>query len=309
MASGMLAMGILSPTARSTAAPPAEGENPAPWQQDLLIAQIYDRLALANAAWCPQTRPIPGLLLHDLGAYDQAARPLVERRYGLGQDLGILAVVPGGAADQAGLRGGDAIVTVGSAPMANLYGKLISAKASPARTTALEQELLARLQDGPQMLTVRRQGAQQGAQITLKLSAPSGCSGNAQVGPGETLDAWSDGRNAVISAGLLRKLAREEEIAFVIAHEMGHNWLDQAAAVPGNRPRDAWLRKIAAMKMDGENKADLIGAMALHRANYPPEAGLALLDRLAMLKSPAESRKLAQRRALLASLLKAEAEP
>lgn len=286
------------------AAMPLERSELSPMQQDLLAKGIYNRLALTNLECCPQTEPVTGMMLHDIASYNLAARPTIERRYALGNDLGVLAVVPGTAAERAGLLGGDRILSVGSTPTSTLYGNLIRKKASPARMEALELWLAKRLQEGAQKLAVQRQGTTVG----ITLVAPIGCAGHVQVEQAGGIDAWSDGRNSVIGADLLPYLTSDDEVAFVIAHEMSHNLLNQVAAIKGNLAAPKCLIKVIPLKISQESKADLIATIVLRNAGYRPEAGLNVLKKITILASKGNTsreQKMKRRQVYLQGILAA----
>lgn len=285
------------------------------WEEDMRVEDIGYRLALANAAWCPQTQPLTGMMLHEIAAYDRAARPAVEARFGLGYDLGVRGIVAGSAADRAGLRRDDVIVAVGGTNMATMDVPLIRGKASFQRTHALETWLTSRLQSAPQDITVNRQGSA----IVLKLSAVPGCAGSYQVEPGNVFDAWSDGLNIAVSRAVLAGTARPDGLsrdplepdglAFIMAHEMGHNWLDQVKDLHKTLPADNWIRAIMATPVGQEAQADLIAIAAMRRAGYDPHAASRALDRLAKAEAGRQSsrgRQLQRRKAILDQAIAAQ---
>ena len=53
-----------------------------------------------------------GLILHDLTQYDLSVRPAVSRAFSLYDGIGVLDVVPGSVADQAGLEVDDEILAI-----------------------------------------------------------------------------------------------------------------------------------------------------------------------------------------------------
>jgi hypothetical protein len=293
----MMAMGIERPLA----ATPDDTEQVF-WRQEMLVARIGERLALANVSWCPQNQPRTGMILHDIAAYDAAARLEIEQHFELARDFGVRGVIPGNAADNAGLQRGDVIVAVGSTPMSTFKLSLIKKKASFARTLALTGWLTEHLRDGPQVISLRRKGAP----ITLTLAAPMGCTGNVQLEPSAGFDGWSDGQNVAIGEGILTELPHDDELAFVIAHEMGHNWLDQAARARARLPSSNWLLMILAMDVDEETKADLVAIAAMGRSGYAPDAAINVLDRLAIIKASERglhSRRLLKRKEILERIM------
>lgn len=60
--------------------------------------------------------------------------------------------------------------------------------------------------------------------------APQG--GRLIVIPANDLNAWADGRNVRITARMVRFAGGDDELAFVVSHEMAHNLLGHAALQP-----------------------------------------------------------------------------
>src|SRR6476620_5639405 len=80
--------------------------------QQMHIATIGYRLGAANAYRCAQPQMLTGMLLHDLSQYETGVRPSVSRAFSLGSGFGIIQIVPGSAAERAGLHIDDEIVAV-----------------------------------------------------------------------------------------------------------------------------------------------------------------------------------------------------
>jgi hypothetical protein len=257
----------------------AAGDLPATsQQQDMLAASIGYRLRQSNAGWCPKTGPLVGWALHDISAYDRKSRPNVEERYGLGLDPGLRLIVAKSAADRAGFRRGDVLVALGPTLLSGVGTGPLEAKASPARTDRLENWIETQLRAGPQAFTIRRDRQL----LYLTLTADIGCDGEVVVAPDNSSLAWSNGRDVAITARLFSYLNGDDELAFIIAHEMGHIWLRQARERRKSpAAADNWLMEIAAMPINEESRADLIGIAALRRGGYAPEAVAGLLTRLA----------------------------
>ena len=77
--------------------------------EDRLFRVGY-RLATANVAFCPQTVPVSGLMIHDAESYGDPEA--VRKLFGLDGDIGIQAVAPGSPAAKAGLSQNDTLLAL-----------------------------------------------------------------------------------------------------------------------------------------------------------------------------------------------------
>lgn len=240
------------------------------------------RLQRDNAGFCPVLGPLAGWAVHDIGAYDKDARALVEARQRLSLGLGIAWVAPGGSADWAGLKAGDVVEAVGTVPLSSLYADLLRDKASTTRTDRLESWILTKIASAPQILIVRR-GKDR---FEMAMTAEQGCTGAVVVDSSGKGLAWSDERNVALTTRLLSFLHSDDEIAFVIAHEMGHIWLREARAQRVTGDHGGRLRSIDSRKIGEESRADLVALTAMRQAGYAPEATIGLLSRIARNDAP-----------------------
>ena len=80
--------------------------------QQMRVATIGYRINVANANRCGQPQTLTGMLLHDLSQYDAGVRLAVSRAFSLGSGFGIIQIVPGSAAERAGLHIDDEIIAV-----------------------------------------------------------------------------------------------------------------------------------------------------------------------------------------------------
>jgi predicted Zn-dependent protease len=74
---------------------------------------------------------------------------------------------------------------------------------------------------------------------------------------------------------MIRFMGNEDEIAFIIAHELGHALDDGCKAPPG-------IRHTAYEQVQCETRADEIGYQLLRRAGYSPYAAAGAFGRLEM---------------------------
>jgi hypothetical protein len=195
----------------------------------------------------------------------------VTRAYGLTTGFGVLRLVPGSAAERAGLRTGDEIIALNGADLTNFAGELIGRQATSDRNERFVDLLEAALRKGPATLAVRRAGAT----VTLRLEADQGCGGRFVATPDNHLNAWTDGRYVAVTAKMMR-VADDPELAFVVAHEMAHNILGHT------RPRGTGISQARGKAAEAE--ADAMAVELLANADYDLAAPARFLSRTGKLQ-------------------------
>lgn len=227
-------------------------------QRDARVAALAGRLALNNADSCPVKAPLRGFLIHHIGQYAPALRDAARQAFGLGERVEILALVPESAAERAGLRFGDALVA--------LNGTLLDLPATPrsasfAPVAEVEARLDAALAAGQVELDIRRDEQQR----TIRFVAEPACPALVEVLPGRKLNAWADGKRVQMTTAVIDQTRDDDELAFVIAHEMAHNILGHAARLKAGK------RKVALIR-EHEAEADRLAVRMLAGAGFDPLA-------------------------------------
>ena len=231
------------------------------------LAGMAYRMATANADLCSQPEMMTGLIVHDLTQYHPTRRADVARAFSLGGGFGVLQLVRGAAASTAGLRVDDEIIAVGSVSVDNASGR--AAAPSFRRVQGFADILSAQLAKGPVDLRVRRNGQL----MNITLTARRGCGGDLSLSNSGTVNAWADGHHIVITTAMTDFAGSDDEIAFVIAHEMAHNILGH------NRPRGktGFFGSLQSRKI--ELDADRFAVRLMAGAGYRPAAGISFLER------------------------------
>jgi len=255
---------------------PASGPDRPGLSPDARVLRIGWRLAVANAAVCRHTRSLSGLSLHDLSAYAARDRDRVAQAYGLGWGFGVLDLAPASPAAAAGLAPGDEITGADGTVLSDFARAGVRGGGSPARVSAFEDWLAARLAKGPVALTVRRGGAT----FATTLTGVTGCADYVVADPGRAIDAWSDGTNVAVTAGLADLLPEDDQLAFVIAHEMAHNLLGHVAALRGHSRFLAAFGIASGPFSRSELEADAMGLKLAARAGYDWHAAAPALQRI-----------------------------
>lgn len=241
----------------------------------LRVESVGYRLAMANADRCDVPDRMTGLILHDLASYDRAVRPAVMERFGLGQGFGVLDVVPGSAADRAGFRAGDEIITLGAIDLASFETELMAKSATSDRVEGMRAVLEKQLEAGSVTLSVKRGGGLVG----LALGSDAGCGGRIAYMPSGPVNAWSDGRYVAITKAMIDFSRNDDELAFVIAHEMSHNLLHHARMLTNTSPVLAMFGIGSCRIKRTEVAADSLAVDLLLRASFDPLHAEALFHR------------------------------
>lgn len=234
--------------------------------QELRLTTIAYRIGTTNVHACPKRQAISGMVLHDLSRYDQSLRPAIARAFSISGGVGILGVVPGSVAEQAGLRVDDEILMVG--PYNVQDPQAYSRAKSFARMEYFDRLLQAAMTYGATELTIRRQGMQ----FRVPLKAAHGCGGKLTLTNDSTSNAWADGRNVLVTTGMTAMSKSDDEIAFVIAHEMAHNILGHV----GDDGKRRGIFGFGSVKK-AEIAADDYAVELMSNGGYSPSAGIAFL--------------------------------
>jgi len=236
--------------------------------EEMRLSAIAYRIGAASAPMCSHKEVASGLILHDLTQYDPEVRSAVSSAFSLGDGFGVLQVIPGSVADNAGFRVDDEIIRVNNIKVDD--PAVANVHKSYDRTDRFLAMLSGTLSTGPADLVVRRKGQL----LHLQLRGQSSCGGGLILTNSSELNAWSDGSHVVITTGMAALADSQDEIAFVIAHEMAHNILghstEKARGIFGG---------IAQTKQE-EMEADSFAVTLMHEAGYDPEGGISFLHKV-----------------------------
>jgi hypothetical protein len=193
---------------------------------DARLAAVAWRLQTANIALCHDVVHLPGFSIEMLDQYSLSERAEAAAEFGLGDLPQVSSVVPGSAAGKAGLKAGDTILAVDGRPMPRAVG----GKPDYGRTAIAETALAEAMARPPVTLTL--------AARTISFSGDPGCASSVQLVPGSRLDAVADGHYVQISGTMYVFATNDDELAFVVAHELAHNIVPEAKRAtnaPGQR--------------------------------------------------------------------------
>lgn len=245
---------------------------------DARVAAVAWKLARANADLCPKTRLRVGWSLQSASQYGGELRPVAEARYGLDGDLpGILAAPPGSPVAEAGLAPGDLILSVNGQALSR-------GGASPSRSYDGLEANIALLDShaarGPLWLQVRRQGAERQVNLAPTIT----CAYSTQIEVTGTFRSHTDGRHIFISDRMVDVAADDDQLAFVLAHELAHAVLEHrtqpdVTGSPGQA--NQWITLNRGLSLRAEPDADHLGLFLLARAGFDPYQAVDFLTRYA----------------------------
>ena len=235
-------------------------------QQDLRLATIGYRLALANVPFCDRKTLSPGWVLHDEAQYPDNG--LAKTAFVFRSPVAISSVVAGGGAAQLGLQAGDGITAVDGI---DVTGPNIVKNGRATARVAKIQTLLEAAFAKTGTAVVSMKTAAGPKQVKLQPSAI--CSSQFWVDTKTKLDAGADGVSVRVTQGLMTFAAADDaELAAVVAHEMAHNLL---------RHRDRLVATGGAKKqvLTTEIEADRLSVWLMQNARYDPAAAVRFIER------------------------------
>lgn len=242
---------------------------------DQRVAEIGYRLAVAGRALCRSVENLPGFAVHDLSQYGADFRPAAIRAFGLDAGPGVLALVPGGPADRAGMRLDDVLLSLdGLAPPHGDPGR----DRTFDRMARILDALDAAFADGNADIEVRRGDAR----LMLHVGSEPGCASRFQLIPSGRLNAEADGRYVQVTTAIAAYVADDAELAAVLAHEFAHNILGHRLRLDAARVSRGFFSNFgrnARNIRETEIEADRFSVYLLDRAGYDPEAAVRFWSR------------------------------
>ncbi|MEH3046133.1 M48 family metallopeptidase [Sphingomonas adhaesiva] len=242
---------------------PAAAE-PTLLEADTRLARIAWRLTTANAALCRERQPVTGATLHAVDQYPAGA-------FGAAPPAPVMVelVVPGTPADRAGVKENDGLLAVAAQPVP---APATSGAITSATRNAAQAMIAARPLDAALPLTIRR-----GATTSVVTVQPvPGCRVEFEVLAGNKIGASSDG-HVVQVGGRLFQLFDDDQVAVVVAHELGHVVLAHRARLEAAGVTWGLLSEFGRngrLFRRTETEADLMGAYLLRNAGWDPRIAI-----------------------------------
>jgi Zn-dependent protease with chaperone function len=274
-----LALVAAAPPAPPAVAPTTAAALQALVAKDLRVATISYRLQTAAVDHCPNKTRLAGLVVQDASQYRADLRTGMAALYGMTDLPTVTAVVPDGAGAAAGVTPGDSIVTVDGASLAAELPDVRGRGADGARFTAMIDRLDAAFAAGPVTLVLRHGDA---VRTVTVVGAPA-CRSATQLDLSPARNASADGHTVSITQGIADFARSDDELAFVIGHELSHNILghrDFLDSTHTARGLFAGLGGNGARLRDTERQADYLGVYLLAWAGYDPHAAASFWRRM-----------------------------
>lgn len=211
------------------------------WLEDAMVSVVADaervlrlanRVRVAGAPLCGErVAPLLGVQVSQRILRGEYPLPLVEgllRRFDVGRRLTVTLIDPDSPAARAGVQSGD---------------RLLRANGRHLRR---ERHLFGALRDEPAAaprLDIERAGARHALIVPVTLA----CAFEVHLDPTDALSTWrAENDHAVIGRGLLSFTRSDDELAILIAHELGHRALGGASRPEQELGADAIAFEMAA---------------------------------------------------------------
>lgn len=252
--------------------------------QQIRLGTISYPLLIAGADLCGKNvRPALGLFLWNSSTIPLGLRGIATERYGVSTLPQIYAVIPNTPAAIGGLKVGDRILRLGKQ---RVFGGELGMR-------VLQQAAYSEAKVGrPLLIRVRR--GKEDDEFDFNIVPIWRCNFNPVLSRSNEIEAHADGKNVVVSQGMMEFARSDQHLAVIVAHEISHNAMGHIDAKKKNVQVGALVGLLfdiagAALGVDTggtfsdagakagglaysvefEQEADYVGLHLLARAGYP----------------------------------------
>jgi len=254
---------------------PSDGFGP---PQLIRLHDVAFPLLVAAADWCGiEQEATDGFLIMEIGPFKGHAG--AEE----GRGVSVVYVHPQSPAASAGLTPGDQLIRVNERPIAGVRAEEVS--------QLIRRMTVARIQ--PLQLDVVRTGRHH----TLNLWAVPACQFSVQLIESDRINGIADGRHVGVTTGTMRFVDSDDELAWVVAHEIAHNLLNHSQNAQLRAMLNAFVGATMGASVEAptevprrslEARADYVGAYIMARAGYDVRVIKQFWRRMAGLRSGEE---------------------
>jgi len=243
-----------------------------------MLVRLHDvafPLLVAAADWCSVDRePTYGFLLKDQEALQ------IQGGEGAGSSVSVAYVHPRSPAASAGLRLADQLISVNERTVRGIRAEEVS--------QWIRRMTIARIQ--PLQLEVARERSRQ----IVHLWAVSACQFSVQLLESNQINGIADGKHVGVTTGAMRFVRSDDELAWLLAHEIAHNLLNHSQNVRLRAMLNAFLgattgaspeASVPSERRSLEAQADYVGAFIMARAGYDVQAIKQFWRRMESLRS------------------------
>jgi hypothetical protein len=233
------------------------------FQQVLLrVGRIDWLIRRASVKGCPRTtRSIGAILDSELAYSSRAGESLKGADANARNYPQVIGVLPGAPAQLAGLIEGDRITTI--------QGKSALELMSGDSDMYLPENVFPNLDRIVSSDTYHLEIDRNGTIFSFDVNSVPICAGLTAVKQSLRVDAYSDSRNIAITTGFISRLRSDDEVAFVIGHELAHGVFNDS-------------RRSGLSRLEKEDRADIYGVEMARCAGFNP---LKAIDALSTIRS------------------------
>lgn len=221
------------------------------------LDNVAHRVLRANVELCEKTSPDHGIRTQTIRSFSKELRQGARRELGLGDEPMIVYVRAGSTAEKTGLQKGDQILGEDEKPLS-----------APGK--ALNKHIKDRL-------TMVR--ARQSDREAITLQAPESCDYPVYLRMSPAINAYANGRSIIVTAGMMNFVKSDDELAYIIGHELAHNTQSHVRKSITN-----YVLSLGGTRYTRifEQEADYIGLYYMVRAGFDPDQVEDLWRRLAL---------------------------
>ncbi len=180
------------------------------FQQSSRLYNVAFHVLAENAELCGDRIDYKvGGFFYTLDDFADEWRDIVHNEYGVTNEVTVLNLVPKSPAERAGLMSGDKILRINGVALRT--GKQATKKLNKVFDDNPEGEEMT--------WDIRRGSMEQ----TISIEPALSCNYPVQLVNHDSLNAWADGDTVYVTAGMLRFLENDDELALIIGHELAHN--------------------------------------------------------------------------------------
>lgn len=263
----------------------------------LRVLRIAYRLTTAAHDLCgDNVTGATGVFLWTARNFTGDEETLARSSYDIHDGYTILAVAEGSPAAQAGLRGGDRILSVDGVAVPEATRASLSTMRERAQDAFRNKRALP--------MEIARQGSRERETVSLAL-VPS-CDYQAGLLRSDVVNAFADGNQIIVTTGMMNFIRSDRELAMIMGHELSHNFLGHIDAkrtnsiagagagllvdalvivATGYNPRlarEGGLAGAGAYSVAFEQEADYAGLYVMARAGYDIDGVSDLWRRMAL---------------------------
>lgn len=225
------------------------------------LAAVEWQLKEAAGSLCPVQRPSIGAMFDDRSAYDSTDWTMLATTLDMHARPQIFFVAPDSPAGRAGMRADDTLLSID--------GQDLEVPATGTSPSMQVLDHLARIidelpVDRPTRFAVMRRGST----LTLDITPVTICGARFALTTSGRLEAHSDGVNLAIAAGLVDFTRNDDEMAFILGHELSHVIFQDGAG------------DLATSRRAKESRADRTGAALTRCAGYDVTQAFGVLSRI-----------------------------